>query len=467
MQTHDDNGKNGMTAVLFNLLEDSEAATYFSGMSVACHGNERDQGHTGNFLNITWAMPGVAISGPNATGAWMDEYGAWYFDLARQHDGTFQHQGPPDAKPDRFNKWDSTGANLLAYSMPLKKLRITGKGKQVVPHLTTAQAKSVVQDGQGWNNLDRNSYYDSLSTEQLLERLGSWSPIVRDRAAMALGRSNAEVGSSLVQLLQSNNLYAQYGACRAYKYVKGDHTAALSLLFSLLSANDLNLRIHAAEAMAGIGEKARPAIPAMLKRLANPDTKNDPRRMEQRYLIFALFNKRGGLIGQSLEGIDRELLYKAVRAGLTNEDGRARGSLASVYDQLSLEEIRPLLPAIRDAVAESAPSGIMFASGIRNEGLRLLAKHNVEEGIQVGLDYLTETWPDWGAANRNEQILKHLKSYGVHAKRIVPQLQKIAEEMAGGQKAKQPDRDKSDVIRKAIKDINASTHNPKLIRIGS
>ncbi len=467
MQTHDDNGKNGMAAVLFHLLGDSVAAGYFSSMSVACHGNERDQGHTGNFLNITWAMPGVALLGPNASGAWMEEYGGWYFDLARLHDGTFLHQGPPAAKSDRFNKWDTTGANLLAYAMPLKKLRITGKGKQVVSHLNTAQAKSVVQDGRGWNNLDRNSYYDSLTTEQLLERLGSWSPVVRDRAVMALGRSKAEVQASLVKLLQSKNRYAQYGACRAFKYVKGDHSAALSVLFSLLSSEDLNLRILAAEAMAGIGEKARPAIPAMLKRLANPNTKNDPRRMEQRYLTFALFNKRGGLIGQSLEGVDRALLLDAVRAGLTNEDGRARGSLASIYDKLTLEEIRPFLPAIRDAVAESAPSGIMFASGIRNEGLRLLAKHNVEEGIQVGIDYLTETWPDWGAARRNEQILKHLKSYGVHAKRIVPQLEKIAEEMASGQKARQPDRDKSEIIRKAIKEIQASTHNPKLIRIGS
>lgn len=467
MQTHDDNGKNGMTAVLFNLLEDAQAATYFSGMSVACHGNERDQGHTGNFLNISWAMPGVAISGPNAAGAWMEEFGAWYFDLARQHDGTFLHQGPPAATSDRFNKWDTTGANLLAYSMPLKKLRITGKGRQVVPHLTTSQANAVVQAGHGWNNLDRNSFYDSLTTEQLIEGLSSWSPVVRDRAAMALGRSKAEVQAALVNLLQSKNRYAQYGACRAFKYVKGDHSASLPLLFNFLSHEDLTLRIHAAEAMAGIGEKARPAIPAMLQRLANPDTENDPRRMEQRYLIFALFNNRGGLIGQSLEGVDRALLIDAVRAGLTNEDGRARGSLASIYDKLTLEEIRPLLPAIHDAVADSAPSGIMFASGIRNEGLRLLAKHKVEEGLQVGIDYLTKTWPDWGAAKRNEQILKHLKSYGVHAKRIVPQLEKIAEEMASGQKARQPDRDKSEVIRKAIKEIQASTHNPKLIRIGS
>ena len=462
IQTHDDNGKNGMAAVLFNLLGDRSAAEYFSHMSIACHGNARDTGHSGNFINVSWAMPGVAISGPQATGAWMGEYGAWYFDLARQHDGTYLHQGPPAAKPDRFNKWDSTGANLLAYAMPLKKLRITGKGQPAARQLDAAQARGLVADGHGWNNLDRNSFYDSLSTEQLLGRLGSWSPIVRDRAAMALGRSKAQVTHQLVKLLQSNQLHAQYGVCRAFKYVKGDHSAALPVLFQLLSHEDLWLRIVVGEAMAGIGDQARPAIPAMLKRMANPDTKNDPRHMEQRYLAFSLFNRRGGLLGNSLEGVDRKLLVEAVSAGLTNEDGRARGSFASLYNQLTLEEIRPLLPAIRDAVSKTAPSGIMFASGIRNEGLRLLAKHNVEEGIQVGADYLAETWGDWGAGNRTPAILKHVSSYGANAQPIIPQLEKIAKEMVAARK----DRNHSDVVHEAIRSIQASKHKPELIRIG-
>ena len=82
IETHEDNGKCGMTAVLFNLLGEAKGAEFFSRMSVASHGPERDTGHTGNFFNILWAMPGVAQSGPHATGAWMQEFGAWYFDLA-------------------------------------------------------------------------------------------------------------------------------------------------------------------------------------------------------------------------------------------------------------------------------------------------------------------------------------------------------------------------------------------------
>ena len=143
------------------------------------------------------------------------------------------------------------------------------------------------------------------------------------------------------------------------------------------------MRILAAEALAQIGEPAKAAVPQMLERLAKTDPKTDPRGMEQRYLCFSLFNRRDGLLGRSLEGVDRELLMKAVRVGLQNEDGRARGSLATVYEHLTYDEIKPLLPAIHQAIVEPAPSGIMFASDIRMSGVALLAKHRINEGIAL------------------------------------------------------------------------------------
>ena len=69
IETHEDNGKCGMAAVLFNLLGEANGAEFFSRMSIAAHGPERDGGHTGNYFNILWALPGVAQSGPHATGA--------------------------------------------------------------------------------------------------------------------------------------------------------------------------------------------------------------------------------------------------------------------------------------------------------------------------------------------------------------------------------------------------------------
>jgi len=139
-QTHEDNGKCGMAAVLFNLLDEPKGAEFFSRMSVASHGPERDGGHTGNFCNILWSLPGVAQSGPHATGAWMKEFGAWSFDLARRWDGTFIHQGPAQMRTDSYRNWDCTGGYLLAYAMPLKKIYLTGKRPSSVPQIDATAA---------------------------------------------------------------------------------------------------------------------------------------------------------------------------------------------------------------------------------------------------------------------------------------------------------------------------------------
>ena len=204
-----------MTAVLFDLLGEKNGAEFFSRMSVASHGPERDTGHTGNFFNMLWSIPGVALSGPHATGAWMNEFGAWYFDLARRWDGTFLHQGPPEPDDDSYGGWDCTGGYLLAYAMPLKKIHLTGKRPGITPQLDAAAAQALILDGRGWDNKDRNSAYDKLSADQLLERLASWSPVVRERAAMALGRRQEVPIPPLVNMLESPAPYSRYGACQA------------------------------------------------------------------------------------------------------------------------------------------------------------------------------------------------------------------------------------------------------------
>ncbi len=77
---------------------------------------------------------------------------------------------------DSYAGWDCTGAFLLAYAMPLKKIYLTGKRSASIPQLDAAEAQAVILDGRGWNNKDRNTFYDSLSDEQLIERLQNWSP---------------------------------------------------------------------------------------------------------------------------------------------------------------------------------------------------------------------------------------------------------------------------------------------------
>jgi hypothetical protein len=467
IETHDDNGKCGMAAVLFNLLGEAKGAEFFSRMSVASHGSERDCGHTGNYFNILWAMPGVVLSGPNATGAWMNEFGSWYFDLARRYDGSYLHQGPPENEQDSYEGWDSTGGYLLAYAMPLKTLYLTGKRPSVVPQLDVTTSQSLIVDGQGWDNKNRHGAYDQLSVDQLLDRLGSWSPVVRERAAMALARRKETPIVPLLKMLESPQIEVRYGACQALITLRERAAPAVEKLQKSLTEQDLWLRIKAAETLASIGKPAMPTVPKLLELLANVDKANDPRGMQQRYLSFALFDsENGGMLRGSLNGVDREALYKAVRAGLKNQDGRARGSMSSVYRNLSVEEIKPLLPAIYQAIVEPAPSGEMFADTIRVEGLRLLAKHRIEEGIRACVQYTRHQNP-WDSQERTPELMKILLSYGIHAKSVIPDLRTLANYF----EKDEPNFPKELMIRKAksvrdtIRAIETTTDAPELIRL--
>lgn len=466
MQTHDDNGKNGMAAVLFNLLDEPQGVEFFSRMSLASHGAERDCGHTGNFWNMTWAMPGVAQAGPQATGAWMKEFGAWSYDLARCWDGTFRHQGPPEMKKDKTADCDSTGAYLIAYAMPLKKIYLTGKRASKVAPLSASQAKQIVDDGGGWASNDRNSFYDKLSEQELLTRLSNWSPVVRERAAIAIGRSKDAPVSVLVKMLGSTALESRLGACQALAQLKGKAAPAVPTLRKTLRADDLWLRIQAAQALAAIGKPALEAVPELLEILTQVDTKKDPRGMQQRFFCFALFDAREGMLGHSLEGVNREQLYKAVRAGLSNQDGRARSTIASIYQQLSTDEIKPLLPAIYQAVIQPAPSGEMFADGIRMEGLRVMASNRVEEGIQACVNYARAQNP-WGSEKRTDALMKILCRYGASAKPMIPALKRIADDFAKGEPdfPKAMSLQKAATVREAIRVIDASSEHAALIRI--
>ena len=457
IQTHEDNGKNGVAALMFHLLGDTRGAEYFSRMSVASHGGERDTGHTGNFFNILWAMPGVSLSGPHATGAWIKEFG-WYYDLARRWDGTFLHQGPPAERPDSYRGWDCTGVYLLAYGQPLKRIYLTGKKRSIAPQVEAATAESLIADGRGWSPKHRIASYAARSEAEIFAGLKSWSPVVRERSAIELANREGDPTAKLIEMLDDSSLYTRYGACQALIVLKEREAPAVLALKETLKADDLWLRIKAAEALASIGAPAMSTVPDLLEMLAQRDPESDPRGMQQRYLCFALFNSRDGMLGRSLEGVDRESLYAAVRAGLRNDDGRARGSIGSVYKNLSYEEIEPLLPAIAQAVLEPAPSGIMFADGIRLSGLEILAKHRIQQGLPMCVALIDPN--RWGARNRVKRCLDILRAYGGAAKSEIPRIQELEKELLA--KNWKPDEIQSLNIPTIIEEIEEDKNPPAL-----
>ncbi|MGD7653029.1 MAG: DUF6288 domain-containing protein [Verrucomicrobiales bacterium] len=464
-ETHDDNGKCGAAAVMFDLLGDAKSTEFFSRMTTASWGSERDGGHTGNFLNILWAMPGVARSGPQATGAWMKEF-AWYYDLARRSDGSFLYQGEPGVlkKDHKFAGWDSTGAYLLAYAMPLKSLRLTGRKPSVAPQMDAAEAAMVVSAGRDWNRRNGTNY-SKYSTEDLIAGLGSWSPIVRERCASTLASGDDDVIQNVLALLESGSAEEKLGACAFFRVMGPRAAPAVDALTRTLSASDLWLRIEAANSLAAIGPAARSAVPKMLE-MASVRDASDPRGMTQRYLAFALFQPRSsvittGLISGSLDGIDRKAINRAVVAILTNDDGRARGAISSIFKNLTYDEIKPLMPAIHKAIVDLAPSGLMFADTVRLNGLTYLAQHHIEEGMELAVDLIEVG--RWGLGKRIKPCLAALTSYGSAAKSQLPALRKME---AGMVKDGKGPKDKNlQLLREAIAKIESAKSAPKLQRL--
>jgi hypothetical protein len=262
-------------------------------------------------------------------------------------------------------------------------------------------------------------------------------------------------------------LETRIGACQALAQLGGKAEPAIPDLRKTLEADDMWLRINAASALGAIGEPAKVAANDLLKMLIREPGPEDPRAMEQRYLCFALFNKRGGLLSESFEGADWDLLKQAIHEGLRNQDGRARAAFTLVYENLPPEKLKEILPEVHHAVVNPAPSGIMFADGIRIEGLKILSEWKAAEGIDACMFYI-KNLNHWGSEKRVPAILEVLRTYGVHAKRTIPELKELAEYFAGNNPPYFPNhlsQRKAQNVRETIKFLEKTEERPELINI--
>jgi len=429
---HDDNGKNSLAAIVFDLQGLREEARFFAKMATASYA-ERERGHTGNYFSYLWGPLGVARVGPEAVAAFLAEQ-RWFYDLGRAHDGRFPYQGGAGMTggEHQYGDWDCTGAFVLANTLPLQRLFITGRGTAPEQALVGDELADAIEAGRGFTAWDLGAaHYEAKSERELMADLRSWSPAVRSRAALALAKRDEVPVDRLVRRLSNRELDVRYGACQALGALGPRAADAVPELTELLASDDVWLRIQACFALADIGDAARSAAPDML-RLAMVDDPDDPRGYTQRFLAFTLFYKGGalnmrGLLARDLDGIDRDLLLPAIERLLANDDGRARACLESAYRNLPFEELVPILPAIVEAIREPSPSGVMFANGIRLSGLELLGKHRVAEGMDLCLDAMDID--EWGKQDRIRKGLEVLRTYGSAAHQQLPRLYELEQKL--------------------------------------
>jgi hypothetical protein len=471
---HENNGKNSMTALLFALQGNQTAsARFFASMSTAAYAN-REYGHTGQGFSYLWGALGANAGGPDAAAAFFKE-SSWHFDLVRRSDGSFTYDGDEQYGAGRthddtyygrssYDGLSPDATYVLTYSLPLKQLHLTGKDANPANWLNRQQVSAAIASGRF--DVDRKT----KTVEELVSAFSDWSPIVRGWAAEELARrpeAKAMV-PRLITLAEGADAHARQGACEALGFIK--NTNALPVLVRLLQHDDRWLRVKAAEALKKLGNAARPVLPGMLQAVVDtaepiqPVVWDDPIQLTHGALAEALFD---GLMKNSVQGVDKDLLYPVIRAVAKNADGMARMHLRGTFEKhLTAEDVQALGPDILAAVLTPCPADTMFGNEIRMGGFKALTKYNFKEGIAAGVA-LAKTQGGHGSENRTGEIMKELVRYGTAARSAMPGLREIIIDFNEQcRKGQYPAGELNDrrvrAVENALQAIESATSQPEL-----
>ncbi|MES2980862.1 MAG: DUF6288 domain-containing protein [Verrucomicrobiota bacterium] len=391
---HESNGKTGLAAICFSLQENRvEEGKFYAKMATAAP-SERHIGHNGPWANFLWSPLGAAIGGEEA-GAEHFRRISFDLDLSRKWNGGFAFnnlygEGGDGGTPTWRSDFYMYVPALLEYALPLRQLVITGKNPITDRWLTTNEvAEAAFAD----------SYVASArTTPQLVADLGHFSPKVQYLAAKQLGLRTAEHATLVPQLIaianDTNAGEQRVGACFALGDIKNGTAAAT--LAALLTDADSEVRFASAEALRFLPQTNRLAqVNTIMAAAAStakpfyPIHEEDPLHFAHHRLCMLLFysgsayGPTGVISGNKIIGIDRNLLYPAIRAVAANPNGQARSGLDQTYRNLTQVDVDALAGTIVDSVKERAPADKMFSAGVRTGGLTTLQNHNIAEGVPL------------------------------------------------------------------------------------
>ncbi len=471
---HENNGKVSMSAVFFALQGNKvKEAQFFAKMATAGY-RSRECGHTGQGFSYLWSALGANVGGPAAAAAFVQE-ASWHLDLVRRSDGSFTYDGGEQYGPGKtdddtyygksgYYGMSPTATYVLTYSLPLKKLCITGKDAKPANSLSAAEVTSAIASGRF------DTARTKMTPKELVAAFGDWSPIVRGWAADELAeRPEAKaMVPELIALADGKDVHLIQGACEALGEIKS--VEALPVLVRRLSHPDRWVRFKAAQALKRMGGAAKPAIPEILSALVQtaeplqPVNWADPIQLTHGQLAATLFE---GPLADAVQAADPKLLYPAIRAISRNADGMARAKLRSFFDRrLKLEDVIALAPDIFAAVKTPSPADTMFSNEIRMGGFKALTKYNFKEGVEVGVEF-AKTQGGHGSENRTGEIMKEIVKYGTAARGAIPGLRELIvsfnEQCARGEYPKgELNNRRVGTVEDAIKAIEAATTQPEL-----
>ena len=474
---HENNGKSALAAVFFAAQGNkAEATRFFAMMSTAAFAN-REYGHTGQGFSYLWGALGANMGGPAAAAAFVKE-AQGHLDLTRRCDGSFVYDGGEQYGAGKTDDNTYTGKSsycglsptasyVLTYSVPLKKLCITGKEIKKTDCLSAKEVTQAIASGRF--DLERKQ----KTPQELIAAFSDWSPVVRGWAAEELASrpEGQAMVKQLIAMAEGKDMHARQGACETLGFLKSEQ--ALPVFIRLLSHEDRWLRFKAAQAIRKMGNTASPVLPDILKTLVataeplQPINWNDAIQLTHGQLAAALFS--GPLAGQ-LKQADTKLLYPAIRVVSRNPDGMARATLRGYFqNNLTVEDVQALAPDIFAAVKTPSPADKMFSNEIRMGGFKALTKYNFIEAVEAGVEF-AKTQGGHGSESRTGEIMKEIVKYGSAAQGAIPALKELKDELNAQVKRKEfpggeLNQRRVDAVEKAIKSIESATTHPELRRI--
>jgi hypothetical protein len=426
----DDNGKNAQAAIMYGLLGDDRGQRFFSSMAVASAPTGCEDGHQGSYWAHLWGGLGSVRAGEEGVQAFFREV-RHIRTLERSWTGQVLDPGSiGQGRHSSMVRGDVTGERLLFHSIGRKSLHITGKALKVSRPLTGQALADALEGGRLSCNPE---LLKTLPESTIFKFLSNELTPLRFMAAKALLEQKLNRVDQLIAMLESDNRFARYGACNGMAVAGFKSPKAVEAIMKRLEKDeDILFRYFAVDALAsrskpygqkeeyGLNAAAGPAVPLLLK-LASKPVPNDPRQHLHWWISEALFYYGKDLFkSYTLSGnVDDTLLVSAVSSFLNNENGRARSMVA--YNKLSDKQLEPLWGTILKCVREGAPSGIMFSYGVRTDGLAVLAKHRIKEGLDLSLELAVEErdkstgWVPWHA----KTLFEVLPEYGKDAAPVV------------------------------------------------
>ncbi len=457
---HSSNGKDQMCAVFFGLQENRLVeAKYYTSMSVAGYSGI-EYGHTGQGFSHLWAALGANMGGKTAMVKFMEKT-RWLYDLKRRTNGSFVYEGKEQygggatidndyfgassSEPfEKYSDLNPTAFYLLAYSVPLKRIYLTGRNS-----INILSDKEV---GESIEAADMDKTCKSYTVQQLTEAAKNYDPIARHDVA-------AELASRLLSETEMNNLIqaitgvapnndarlrmvvCQVLAIRQIKltsYNLPQHeklpasqalntlqtTQAMTALRQRLTDSNLWVRAKAAIALKQYGTQADAERVGMLNAfIANSQDSDvvdwtDPIHISNGFLADTIFNVEQSRLN-SLRNLNENLVFTALEKGLLEPSNSARSILGPLVNGLTLENVKKLAPALVKAVRQAAPADRMNPGHIRDYILGVLVEYKIEEAIPLCLMLKEQHWH-----GDNMKPFTLLQSYGSAAREALPTLRK-------------------------------------------